>query len=86
MQNLLSVIVHGVVDSSSELANNVKGLLGFVMAVVFPLIDKLTPIIQFIGALGGLFLLYFAIRHKIIQFKIDKQKYKNMKNGNNSGY
>ena len=70
-----------ILDSSSEVAVNVKGFMGFVMAVTFPLLDQLTPIIQFIGALGGLFLLYFAIRHKIIQIKLDKQKLKDLKDG-----
>lgn len=81
MQNLLTVIQ----DNLHDQADNIKGFLGFVMAVTFPLLDSLSTIVQFIGAVGGLFLLFFAIRHKIIQIRLDKEKLKQMRNGNDSG-
>lgn len=82
MHHMLSVLL----NDSSESVHTIKGFLGFVMAVMFPLFDSLNKVIQLLGAIGGLFLLFFAIRHKIIQYRIDKKKYKDMTNGhNNSG-
>lgn len=80
MQHLLTVLW----DNLQDHADVVKGTLGFVMAVTFPSIDSLNALVQFIGAVAGLFLLFYAIRHKMIMIKIDKEKLKKLQNGNDS--
>lgn len=46
-----------------------EGILGMSMAIGFPLMEFLTKIFQFLGAFGGLILLYYAIRHKILEIR-----------------
>lgn len=57
----------------------VRGAAGTTMAISFPYMEFFTDSFKFIGAFGGLILLYLSIKHKILEIK----KIKN--NGNISG-
>lgn len=46
-----------------------KGALGSALSVVSPLIDNMSSIFQFAGALGGLILVLYSIKHKRLQIK-----------------
>lgn len=61
-------------DKTVEATWTIDGVLGAIMSVIFPLLDYLNPMLQTLGALGGLILLAFTIKHKIVQIKIDKKK------------
>jgi hypothetical protein len=50
-----------------------KGTLGAIAAVVFPFLKILTPGLQFLGAVGGLVLLYYSIRLKKLEYKEKKK-------------
>lgn len=45
------------------------GSVGAAMSIVFPMLDRLTHFLQFLGATGGLILLYLSVRHKILEIK-----------------
>jgi hypothetical protein len=47
----------------------VMGKIGASMAILFPMLDWLGPITQTIGAVGGLVLLFYSIKHKRMQIK-----------------
>jgi len=51
-----------------------KGLLGAIVTVVLPFIDKINPILQLVGMLAGITLAAVSIYHKI-------QEIKKLKNG-----
>lgn len=46
-----------------------KGTIGATVAVVLPFLKFITPWLQFVGAVGGLVLLYYSIRHKRLEIK-----------------
>jgi hypothetical protein len=46
-----------------------KGTVGAIAAVVLPLMKTLTPVLQFFGALGGVLLLFYSVRHKRLEYK-----------------
>ena len=50
------------------------GWVGATSAVVFPILKMLTIPIQFIGAIGGLVLLFYSIRNKHLEYKKLKKK------------
>lgn len=50
------------------------GWVGATASVVFPILKMLTIPIQFIGAVGGLVLLYYSIRNKRFEYKNLKKK------------
>lgn len=50
------------------------GWIGATMTVVFPFLNSLLPIFQFLGAVGGLVLLYYSIKHKRMEIKKLKGK------------
>lgn len=50
------------------------GCIGATSAVVFPVLKMLTIPIQFVGAIGGLVLLYYSIRNKRLEYKKLKGK------------
>jgi hypothetical protein len=70
--HIITQVKHAIDKDTAE------GILGVSMAIGFPFIDFLTKIFQFLGAGGGLILLYFAIRHKILEIR----KLKREENGN----
>lgn len=56
-----------------------EGILGAGMAIGFPFMEFLTKFFQFLGAFGGVILLYFAIRHKILEIKKLEKDGRNIK-------
>lgn len=60
-------------------SDTAKGVMGTGMAVGIPFMEFCTKTFQFLGAFGGLILLYYAIRHKILE--VQKLKKENEKNG-----
>lgn len=51
-----------------------KGTIGALAAIIFPWLKVLTIPLQFLGAIGGLILLYYSIKHKRLQYKKEKEK------------
>ena len=51
-----------------------KGLFGAIVTIVLPFIDKINPVLQFIGMIAGITLATVSIYHKI-------QEIKKLKNG-----
>jgi len=49
--------------------DDLTGSLGAAMAIVTPFINTITPILQFLGCLGGLVMLMYSIYHKRLQIK-----------------
>lgn len=52
------------------------GWVGSIVAVTSPVLKMLTPPLQFLGACGGLVLLFYSIRHKHLEIKKLKGKKK----------
>lgn len=61
--------------------DSVTGIAGVSMSVGIPFIEYLTKVFQFVGAFGGLLLLYFAIKHKVMEIKKLEREQKNGNSG-----
>jgi len=46
-----------------------KGLLGALISIILPFIEAVSPILQFIGVLLGLYLAWISIKVKYLQKK-----------------
>lgn len=51
------------------ISDEFKGAIGAAAAVVLPWIKSSLPLLQWAGALGGLVLLFYSIRHKRLEYK-----------------
>ena len=65
--------------------DEIRGLMGFIITMIFPSLTSIEISLRIIGALFGLVLLVYSIIHKHLQVKYEKQKIKNLndeKHGN----
>ena len=58
-------------------SDEIKGIIGMVLSIGVPSITMIEGSIRLIAGIAGLLLLFYSIRHKIIQtsvLKLEKQK------------
>lgn len=76
MVRLIHDQVHRIIDKDT-----LAGIAGVSMSVGIPFMEFLTKAFQFVGAFAGLFLLYFAIKHKVMEIKKLEREEKNGNTG-----